>query len=759
MSKKDDGPELEKAGRKSVTLITGATKGIGRSFADEFAARGHALMLIARTGEELDAVAAELSKKADVEIYTFKVDLTDKNGCEAVQAEVRKQGLFVEYLVNNAGYGLAGNFAEVARDHMLNMVDLNVRVPTELARRFLPEMIAAGHGGVLNVSSMAGLAPGPYQANYYASKAYMNSLGAALAHEMRATGVKIGTLACGPVQTEFHSRMGAESAHYVKILGLQSPEEVARYATKKFLAGRRMIIPGVMHQVNALAMKLIPHFVLVPFMAWILKRRGPAANVHKGHMAAPDTGRIANWESGLTYRPEVIVRPETIDDIVRIVKDRGQYPAPVRAVGTLHSPARCSSDDKGTMVDMTGMTRIVEIGEENVTAEAGAAYINVAQELARQGLQFHINTEIGNVTLGAVACAATKDSSLIESSRYGQISSFVTGMKVVHPDGSVHSYTEEKNPQEMRQFRSSYGMLGIVAEVTLRVKPVTAIFVEHRIYSLAQFRDAVPGLVAENFALMMYYYPFADRIVVELRREVPDVEPRGGEFGWALRNAFWRKWSPFLALAIKRLSPSRSIEHAMHRVCDRVMRRGMTWFMRGAHTRPDAQIIRYPDNPGRIKYVFSMWSFGEKKFFEILEAYFGFCHDYAERTGYRCDLPAVGYRIVQDRNALLSYTHDGTVLSIDPASTGGEGWDAFLKEYNNFCSEHGGMPMLNQTKHLTAAQVQKAFGKRLQEFETARRERDPKNLLLNSYFAEFLDSGRNSGKKDAAEQATASSTD
>ena len=107
---------------------------------------------------------------------------------------------------------------------------------------------------------------------------------------------------------------------------------------------------------------------------------------------------------------------------------------------------------------------------------------------------------------------------------------------------------------------------------------------------------------------------------------------------------------------------------------------------------------------------------------------------------------------------MLSYTHDGTMLSIDPASTGGDGWDAFLKEYNNFCSEHGGIPMLNQTKHLTAAQVQKAFGKRLQEFETARRKYDPKNRLLSSYFEEFLDSSRNSGKKDAAERVTTSST-
>ncbi len=759
MSKKEDGPESRKSDRKPVTLITGATKGIGLGFADEFARRGHSLMLVARTRKELDALAATLTEKTGVDIYTLEADLTAGDGCEAVEAAVRDQGLFVEYLVNNAGYGLAGYFAEIEREQTLNMVDLNIRVLTDLASRFLPGMVEAGRGGILNVSSMAGMTPGPYQAAYYASKAYVNSLSAALAYETSGTGVKVGVLACGPVKTEFHSRMGAETAYYIKFLGLQDPVDVARYATDKFLAGRRLIIPGVFNMVSALAMKLTPHFALVPFIAWLLKLRGPASGQRKSHAVVSASGEVSNWEGGLTYRPEIIVRPETLDDIVRVVKDTDQYPAPVRAVGTLHSPARCSADDKGTMVDMTGMTKIVEIGEDTVTAQAGAIYIDVAEELARRGLQFHVNTEIGNVTLGAMACATTKDSSLIESSRYGQISSYVTGMKVVHPDGSVHSYTEKEHPEEIRLLRSSYGLLGIVAEVTLRVKPMTAVFVEHRIYTLAELRDAVPNLVAQNYALMMYFFPFADRIVVELRREVPDVEARGGAFGWALRNAFWRKWGPLLVLAIKRISPSVAIENALIGAFHRIMRRGMSWFIRGEHTRPDAQIIRYPDNPGPVKYVFSMWSFNEKKFFDILEGYFKFCHDYDERTGYRCDLPAVGYRIVQDRNALLSYTHDGTVISIDPAATGGEGWDDFLKEYNNFCSEHGGMPMLNQTKHLNAGQVQKAFGKRLNEFEAARRARDPNDRLLNSYFDEFLGAGGTSGELGKDAQAAASADD
>ena len=362
----------------------------------------------------------------------------------------------------------------------------------------------------------------------------------------------------------------------------------------------------------------------------------------------------------------------------------------------------------------------------------------MAEELDRHGKQFHINTEIGNVTLGAIACAATKDSSLIGSSQYGQASSFVSGVKVVKPDGMVCSFTEDEHPEEMRLLRLSYGLLGVVVEVTLKTQPITALFAEHRIYSLAEFRAVVPELIAQNFALMMYLYPFADRVVLEVRREVPDAKPNSTGRWW-LRNAFWRKLGPMLALAIRRVSPTDAIEHSLIRFQDRLIRRGICWFVGGKLTLPHAQIIRHVDDPGDNKFVFSMWSFREDSYFDTLEAYYRFCQEYAEQTGFRCNLPAVGYRIVQDRKALLSYTHDGHALSIDPVSTGGPEWEEFLKAFNAFCSDRDGHPLFNQTKHLTAAQVRKAYGERWDEFARVRAKWDPKDRLLSHYFADLLD--------------------
>src|SRR5262249_2779661 len=307
---------------------------------------------------------------------------------------------------------------------------------------------------------------------------------------------------------------------------------------------------------------------------------------------SPQSIDVPNWEGGVTYRPAAVVRPQTIDGVVRVMTDKLRYPSPVRAVGKLHSPAPCSADDGGTMLDMTGMTRIVEIGEDFVTTEAGALYIDVAEGLARHGKQLHINTEIGNVTLGAAACAATKDSSLIGTSHWGQVSSFVSGVKVVRPDGTIATYTEAEHPAEMRLLRSSYGLLGVIVEVTFRTQPMTAVSCIHRIYSLSGFRAAVPELVAQNYALMMYFYPFLDRVMVELRQELPGVAPTGSG-GWWLRNAFWRTLAPMFTTLITRAVPHAKSAAAVRGLYDRAISRATCLTVRGKRTRPHKQIIRH----------------------------------------------------------------------------------------------------------------------------------------------------------------------
>ena len=444
---------------------------------------------------------------------------------------------------------------------------------------------------------------------------------------------------------------------------------------------------------------------------------------------------IKSWDGTWTYRPKVLVTPETADDLIEIMTSVVRFPSPVRPAGAMHSTARMNGDDGGTMVDMKGMNRIIRFGADTVTVEAGATYIVVSNALKERGLQFHVTTEIGNVTLGAMATAATKDSSF--PGGYGQISSYVSEMRYVTPGGTIREINERDQPEEMQVMRSSYGLLGIVFELTIKVRPTTALSVRHHSMGLPEFRKRFPVYKAQGYAVMYYIFPYVRRVLVEIRKDNPAVQPSSRR-RWTYRNRFWRKYGPAITLWIKARTANRRLRDIADKTHFFVLRQGLMRIVRSDATWPHAQIINYPRDPGPFKYLFSMWAFPERNFFKILDEYCDFLDAYDAQTGFRCDLPSVGYSIVQDPEALLSYSWDGPTLSIDPASTGGKEWEAFLPAFNDFCSARGGQPLFNQTPFLTREQARSAFGERLKLFAEYRRQADPENRLLDSYFRELL---------------------
>ncbi len=179
----------------------------------------------------------------------------------------------VETLVNNAAIGLSGPFAEHDHAETLRLVDLNMRALTDLMRRYLPEMLARAGGGVLNIASLGGALPGPYQAAYYASKAYVISLSEAVAHEIGGRGTRVSVVVPGPVATRFHESMGAQSALYTRVLGCMDADVVARAAYRGYRCRKLLITPGVLTTLNYFAVRVLPHTILTPLMAILLKRR------------------------------------------------------------------------------------------------------------------------------------------------------------------------------------------------------------------------------------------------------------------------------------------------------------------------------------------------------------------------------------------------------------------------------------------------------------------------------------------------------
>ena len=466
---------------------------------------------------------------------------------------------------------------------------------------------------------------------------------------------------------------------------------------------------------------------------------------HLESVAAPamePRSTLRNWIGTVHYRPSRLVKVRSIAEVQAIVRDTTRYPAPVRAKGSHHSMSRCIVADHGTVIDVSGLDRILRIDAEanTITLEAGVQLLAAARLLAQLGLQFFVNVELGALTLGSAACCATKDASCYSAEdnayEFGQASSYAIGFKLVDPRGDVVVIDEQHQPELLPFLRSSYGLLGIVCEVTFRIKPLAPLRFTHTEYTLDELAQNIGSVFESRDSHMLYLFPFQDSVVVE-RRSYSFGSVRHENLRWQLRNAL-RKGVPGLA-RLTHLLPARARGRAID-AAGRALIALMTTALHGDKSSAADQIIDYPERPHWTGYVFSIWSFPLENFARIIREYFAFCRAYYARTGFRCDLPNVGYGVRQDRSALFSYSRAGHVFTIDPVcSTPGPDWDAFIVAYNEFCSQHGGRPLLNQTSGLTSMQMQHAFGPQIAEFLQVRSQLDPSGRFYNTYFRELFE--------------------
>jgi short-subunit dehydrogenase len=188
-----------------VALITGASSGIGEQFAYSLAREGYGLALTARRDDRLQGVAAQARKLGAPDVRTFGADLSLRTAPEELYRAVAAAGLKIELLVNNAGFGTRGRFDTLALERELEQIDLNITALAALCRLWLPEMVAAGRGSIINVASTAGYQPVPYMSTYAATKAFVVSFSLALHYELDGTGVNVMALCPGATRTEFQA--------------------------------------------------------------------------------------------------------------------------------------------------------------------------------------------------------------------------------------------------------------------------------------------------------------------------------------------------------------------------------------------------------------------------------------------------------------------------------------------------------------------------------------------------------------------------
>jgi short-subunit dehydrogenase len=255
----------------STALITGASKGLGVTFAEELASRGADLVLVARSNDALQTLAARLTAQYGVKSYVIATDLADPRSIDDIHAELAKQGVQIDLLINNAGLGLSGRFLDHDPSKELASIQVNVQALVGLSHRFGKAMAARGRGGIINIASNSAFQPLPYMATYAASKAFVLHFGEALQHELNHTGVRVMTACPGPTATSFFDGTSTTMSDQ----SFDAPESVVRGILRAFDQGKAVAYPGrASVRIATWLPRLLPRSLIVRLAAMATERMG-----------------------------------------------------------------------------------------------------------------------------------------------------------------------------------------------------------------------------------------------------------------------------------------------------------------------------------------------------------------------------------------------------------------------------------------------------------------------------------------------------
>jgi FAD/FMN-containing dehydrogenase len=438
--------------------------------------------------------------------------------------------------------------------------------------------------------------------------------------------------------------------------------------------------------------------------------------------------------SGLFRRPRFVLRAKRFEDIPAILANSKGYPSPVRMVGADYSQTRCVGGDGGTTVDTGDLDRILEFGETSVRAQAGVRVGTLARALAERGQELPLTPEMGQISLGALAVTTCPQPS--HEAGIAQLSSLVTELKLITPQGKQMIVTE-RDRDLMRVLRSSFGLLGVVHEVVLRVQPLTPVKIDYLVLTLKEFAARFAAIVELQGALRLHISPFNDRIIVE-RRTLDEGASMNRSGIWQIRNSVMRNVLPAFGSTVGSVLAGPGVRAAVVSGVQRALRATLDRAGRGVVMHAHEWIRDLPQEAWKSRYTYSLWAFPQGDFPRRLGEYFAFCKAYYKQHRYRCNIVNGASRLHQDRGSLFSVSYSGPMFSLEPSSTGETGWDEFLIDFNDFASALGGTPTFNQTRALQPEHVTKAFGERLKLFRALRQRTDPLNRLRNSYFAYLL---------------------
>ncbi|MDH3746667.1 MAG: FAD-binding oxidoreductase [Gammaproteobacteria bacterium] len=423
----------------------------------------------------------------------------------------------------------------------------------------------------------------------------------------------------------------------------------------------------------------------------------------------------------------------TIKKLLRVMDRDANVAVPVRPQGAATAATDCNQSAAGTVVRMTELDRILHIDPENltVTAQAGIRLYALAEALAEQRLQLIGNHDMMGRTLGGAIAAPSLGAGIGNES--GSLASHVISVKMVSGAGQPMT-VDNKQPKLLGAMRASYGLLGVIVEATLKVQPIATFSATHRRLRIDEFSSIVDTLTNNEVGIRFCMMPYRDRVYLDLRRYAADA---GNAYNTPWRIKDWGE-STVMPHVCKSLNILLPIQSVRYRLIDSVTE-ATQGIINSRFVRSGSNASAQSRTASRARRVlYSTWCFPATDFSFVLKAYQKFCRETYERTHYRCDLPAIGYRVCKDSSAALSPAFDEPMIALQTTSMQRKGWEDFAIDLADFAENWAGVPIFSQTRSLRADYAKQVFAERLEFFRRIRRQLDPEDRLLTPFMAQYF---------------------
>jgi FAD/FMN-containing dehydrogenase len=424
----------------------------------------------------------------------------------------------------------------------------------------------------------------------------------------------------------------------------------------------------------------------------------------------------------------VSLDPTNVNYLRRSLSPESRLPQPIRPRGAGAAATDCNWTESGTTLNMAGLDRIINIDNYNhtVTVQAGVRLATLVGALKEHGLELGGGYDLGMRTVGGAISAPCFGPTIGNAGGY--LSSYVTGLKVIRADGRLMRIDSGQS-NLLAAFRMSFGMLGVISEATLRVRPIRTFSASHRRVSIDKFATLIDALANGEVGLKFYLMPHRDRVYLDLRRY--EASPGHALAApWKLKDWGESTVLPHIFKSLNRVVPIPSVRY---RLMDSISE--ATQGLLNSRLVANGTNASTPSASRRCYY--STWCFPAANFSVVARAYREFCESTYAQTRYRCDLPAVGYRLCHDSTALLSPSYDEPMIALTTASTQTRGWDNFVIDLAEFAEHWGGTPLISQSRAVRAEHVIQSYNRRLDFFRRLRRQLDPDGRFLNPFLAQF----------------------